>query len=132
MRLANLQARYVADKLHSTITAEQAPIWTRIAELETLRQAKMAQEQAQERLQAVQRHQVGSEPQERRRPAPERLKVVSERQERPQDPQQERAQQLREAFETLDKRTAMQRFPELARLYPIMAEAARSSAAERD
>ena len=36
-----------------------------------------------------------------------------------------KAQQLREAFDTLDKRTAMQRFPELTRLYPLVAEATR-------
>lgn len=39
--------------------------------------------------------------------------------------QAEKAKPLREAFETLDKRTAMERFPELTRLYPLVAHAVR-------
>lgn len=160
MRIADYQTRQVADRLRPLLVAEQAPIWTRIAELERLRQAKAIQEQAQESLQAAQKPPETAP--ERRQAAPplqplptptleltaaqKPLQTAPERRQAAPPPQatpdgqaspqavqerpltaleQEKARQLRDAFDRLDKRTALERFPELMRLYVLVAEAAR-------
>lgn len=131
------QARlHAVQKPLQTASARQEPSRYRITDTETTPKRQHPQATQKPPETALQGRQAAPTPQPLPTPtleptvAQKPLQTPPERrqaaQERPLTaPEQEKARQLRAAVETLDKRSALLRFPELIQLYPLVAHAAR-------